>query len=293
LLPGRYFHIVFTLPGLLRPLFYINQPICYDILFHSAREALLKVGKNPCFLGAEVGAVAVLHTWGQNLDYHPHIHMLVPAGGLSEDGTEWVAAPKKYFAPQKALAAIFRGIMVKKIGEEMSKASLVLPEKFPDFIIIKQQLYQKDWNVKSKRAFGGINSVLVYLGRYTHRVAISNSRLISLENGKVKFSFKNYRNHGLKGTMELDVVEFARRFLQHILPLGFYKIRYVGILATKHIHGKREMAIALLGKTMWLPVLEGLNAYEVARVLTGEEPLLCPVCKIGVMTTDITPVQRE
>ena len=293
LLPGRYFHIVFTLPGLLRPLFYINQQNCYDILFQSAKEALIKVGSNPDFLGAEVGAVAVLHTWGQNLAYHPHIHMLVPAGGLSEDGTEWVVAPKKFFVPQKALALIFRGIMVKNIGEEMSKAALVLPEKFPDFKELKQKLYLKDWNVKSKKAFGGINSVLKYLGKYTHRVAISNSRLKKLEDGKVKFSYKNYRKHGLIDTMELDVFEFTKRFLQHILPLGFYKIRYIGILATKHIHTKREKAIDLIGKTMWLPVLEGLTSYEVIKSLTGKEPLLCPVCKKGLMTTNIDLVQRE
>jgi hypothetical protein len=293
LLPGRYFHIVFTLPGLLRPLFYINQHICYDILFQSAKEALLKAGENPRFLGAEVGAVAVLHTWGQNLDYHPHIHMLVPAGGLSEDGTEWVATPKKYFAPQKALAAMFRGVMVKSLDEKVKSGQLVLPVNFQGMDLLKKKLYEKNWNVYSKRGFGGINGVLGYLGRYTHRVAISNSRLISMENGKVRFSFKNYRNHGLRGTMELDITEFARRFLQHVLPLGFYKIRYVGILATKHIHGKREMAIVLIGKTMWLPVLEGLNAYEVVKVLTAKEPLLCPVCKKGIMTTDITLVQRE
>ena len=293
LLPGRYFHIVFTLPGLLRPLFYINQQACYDILFQSAKEALLKAGSNPNFLGADVGAVAVLHTWGQNLIYHPHIHMLVPAGGLSEDGIEWIPAPKKYFAPQKALAAIFRGAMVRRIGEEMSEAALQLPEKFPNFKELKQQLYLKGWNVKSKKAFGGINSVLQYLGRYTHRVAISNSRLKSMENGKVTFSYKNNRNNGLKETMELDAMEFARRFLWHILPSGFYKIRYIGILATRHIYGKREQAIALVGKTLCLPLLEGLNAYEVVKILLGKEPLLCPVCKKGIMTKDIGLVQRE
>lgn len=284
LIPGRYFHIIFTLPSQLRPLFYINQRKCYDILFHSAKEALLKSGRNYQFLGADVGAVAVLHTWGQNLSYHPHIHMLVPAGGLSEDGIEWIPAPKKFFVPQQALSAIYRGVMIKAIEQGVNKGQLVLPKAIVSFKQLKSQLYKKKWNVKAKKAFGGINSVLQYLGRYIHRVAISNSRLKSMENGKVKFSFKNNRNHGLKETMELGLVEFSRRFLQHILPSGFYKIRYIGILATKHIHTKREQAIILIGKTIWLPVLEGLDAYEIVKMLTGKDPLLCPVCKKGKMT---------
>lgn len=293
LLPGKYFHIVFTLPSLLRPLFYINQKACYDILFQSAKMALLQAGRNSSYLGADVGAVAILHTWGQSLIYHPHIHMLVPAGGLSEDGVEWISSPKKYFAPQKALAGMFRGVMIRLIHEKLLASGLKLPEEFPVFEELKKQLYKKDWNVKSKEAFGGINSVLQYLGRYTHRVAISNSRIKSVENGKVRFTYKNNRNHGLKDSMELSVLEFSNRFLYHILPSGFYKIRYIGILATRHIYTKREQAISLINETMWLSVLEGLSAYEILKALFKKEPLLCPVCKKGLMTTNIDLIQRE
>jgi len=293
LIPGRYFHIVFTIPDKLHPLYYINQEECYKLLFHSASEALQKAGKNPKFLGADVGAVAVLHTWGQTLAYHPHIHMVVPAGGLSEDGMEWVPSPKKFFVPVKALSAMFRGILVRKLKQMIESDQLKLPKGFPGFDLLKTQLYEKNWNVYSKKAFGGVNSVLEYLGRYTHRVAISNNRLIGMEEGKVKFRYRDYRQGNRHKDMELAVGEFTRRFLQHILPSGFYKIRYIGLLATAHIHTKREQSISLVGKAIMLPSLEGLNAYEVMRQLTGKNPLKCPACKEGTMIRVERIPQRE
>jgi hypothetical protein len=296
LMPGRYFHIVFTVPHQLNTMFYINQRECYRILFSSAWEALKKAGNNSGFLGAEVGAVAVLHTWGQTLSYHPHVHMLVPAGGLSEDGMEWIEAPRTFFVPVKALSAMFRGIIVRQLKELINEGNLKLPIDFEGFEPMKKELYSKNWNVYCKKALGGINSVLQYLGRYTHRVAISNSRLMGLENGKISFRYRSYRQgqrrYQMK-TMALDTLEFARRFLQHILPSGFYKIRYFGILATANIATKREQAIALIGKTMWLSQLEGLNVYEVLRALTGKDPALCPVCHEGIMHRRKGLVQRE
>ena len=283
LIPGRYFHIVFTVPQELHPLFYSNQQKCYNVLFYAARDALLKAGSNSRFLGADVGAVAVLHTWGQTLSYHPHIHMLVPAGGLNEDGMEWITSPKKFFVPVKVLSGMFRGIMIKKLENMIHAGELKLNKGFSTFKDLKNKLYKNNWNVYSKKALGGINSLLGYLGRYTHRVAISNSRLIRMENGKVRFLYRDYKKKGLVREMELNAIEFARRFLQHILPLGFYKIRYVGILATVHIHTKREQVIALIGKSMWVPLLEGLSAYEVIRYITGKDPLICPLCKKGLM----------
>lgn len=283
LIPGRYFHIVFSVPHLLNPLFYLNQSLCYKLLFDAASQALKNAGRNPQFLGAETGAVAVLHTWGQTLSYHPHIHMLVPAGGLSEDGMEWVAAPKKFFVPVKALSAMFRGILVRLIKEQWDKNELKLPGDFPEFDQLKKKLYEKSWNVYSKKALGGINSVLAYLGRYTHRVAISNSRITNVENGKVTFRYKNYHKRGIQQVMTISCTEFARRFMMHILPNGFYKIRYYGILATANIKTKRQQAIALIGKTIWQPILEGLNAYEVFRILRGSDPARCPKCKQGIM----------
>jgi hypothetical protein len=286
LIPGRYFHIVFSVPHLLNPLFYINQRLCYKLLFDAASQALQNAGRNPSFLGAETGAVAVLHTWGQTLTYHPHIHMLVPAGGLTDDGMEWVEAPKKFFVPVKALSAMFRGIIIRLLKKHLDKNELKLPDDFPDFGQLKKKLYEKNWNVYSKKALGGINSVLAYLGRYTHRVAISNSRLINAENGQVTFRYKNYRNRKRQETMTIGCTEFARRFLMHVLPNGFYKIRYYGILATANIKTKRGQAIALIGKTIWQPMLEGLNAYEVYRSLTGIDPIRCPKCKQGIMLRD-------
>jgi len=283
LIPGRYFHLVFTIPQQLNALYYINQEVCYHLLFQSAWEALQNAGKNPAFLGADVGAVAVLHTWGQTLTYHPHVHLLVPAGGLSEDQVEWIASPRKFFVPVKALSAMFRGIFVRYLRKHLDQKKLKLPEGFTGFQPLKEQLYRNNWNVYSKKAFGGMNSVLDYLGRYTHRVAITNNRLISMADDKVTFRYKDYRKGNQQQIMQLKAIEFTRRFLQHILPSGFYKIRYFGILATTHIHTKREQAIGLVGKTILLPMLEGLSAYEVVRLLTGKDPALCPVCKKGLM----------
>ena len=280
---GRYFHIVFSIPHLLNPLFYINQQQCYKLLFDAASQALRNAARNPGFLGAETGAVAVLHTWEQALSYHPHIHMLVPAGGLSEDGMEWVSAPKKFFVPVKALSKMFRGILVRLLKQLMDENKLKLPGGFSCFTLFKQKLYEKNWNVYSKKALGGITGVLCYLGRYSHRVAISNSRLVSIDNNKVTFRYKNYRKRARQETITISCTEFARRFLMHILPAGFYKIRYYGLLASANSNTKRQQAIALAGKTMWLPILEGLSAYEVYRVLKGDGPLCCPKCKKGIM----------
>ena len=283
LIPGKYFHIVFSIPHLLNQLFYINQAICYKLLFDAASEALRNAGRNPNFLGAETGAVAVLHTWGQTLSYHPHIHMLVPAGGLSEDGIEWIAAHKKFFVPVKALSKMFRGILIRLLKKYLDENKLRLPDGFPKFQTFKEKLYEKNWNVYAKKALGGINSVLAYLGRYTHRVAISNSRLVNIENNEVTFRYKNYRKRGKQETITISCMEFTRRFMMHVLPKGFYKIRYYGILATANIKTKRQQAIALIGKVIWLPVLEGLTIYEVYRALRGTDPARCPKCKQGIM----------
>lgn len=283
LLPGRYFHIVFSIPHLLNPLFYINQEQCYKLLFSAASEALKNAGRNPSFLGAEIGAIAVLHTWGQTLSYHPHIHMLVPAGGLSEDGMEWISAPKKFFVPVKALSKMFRGILVRLLKKLIDDNEFKLPHDFTGFDLLKKRLYDINWNVYSKKALGGVDSVLTYLGRYSHRVAISNNRLVKVVDNKVTFRYKNYRNKGQTQLITMLCAEFTRRFLQHILPSGFYKIRYYGILATANCNTKRQQAISLIGKTIWLPLLEGLTAYEVYRVLSGNDPIYCPKCKKGIM----------
>lgn len=287
LIPGKYFHVVFTLPHELLPLFAHNKRACYTILFKASSGALLKAAGNIDFLGAQAGAVSILHTWSQTLLYHPHIHMIVPAGGLSEDGMEWKTSKKKFFLPARALSRIFRGIMVRELQEALEKGSIQLPDSVPGFSSLKTQLYRKDWNVYLKKAFGGVNSVLKYLGQYTHRVAISNSRLVSASGGKVSFKYKDNKSNGKIKVMKLDTNEFIRRFLQHVLPENFYKIRYIGILAPVNAQTKKAQCIALINTSTYMPFLEGLSAIDVVESTVMSDVLSCPVCKKGKLVYKI------
>jgi len=289
----RYFHLVFTIPSELHKLFYINQRVCYDLLFKAASTTLKQVGGNPAFLDAETGAVAILHTWGQTLTYHPHIHMIVPAGGLSFDQTEWVTSGKKFFLPVKALSKIFRAMLCRLIGEHIDAGIIKLPDGLTSFTELKKKLYQKNWNVFSKKAFGGANSVIRYLGQYTQRVAISNNRIIKCNNSKVTFRWKDYRK-SLKGKfMELKVDEFISRFFQHILPSGFYKIRYYGLLASANSMSKKEVVFQLIGKATYLSSLEGLSGLEILQLVTRIDLSWCPKCKKGRMRTKSLPYSIE
>ena len=260
---------------------------CYTILFKASSQALQKAAGNIDFLGAQAGAVAILHTWTQTLLYHPHIHMIVPAGGLSEDGMEWKTSRKKFFLPAAVLSKIFRGIMVRKLQEALENGRIKLPADIPCFSSLKTQLYRKDWNVYLKKAFGGVNSVLKYLGQYTHRIAISNSRLVSATGGKVSFKYKDNKANGMIKVMELDTNEFIRRFLQHVLPENFYKIRYIGILAPINAQTKKGQCIALINARSYIPFLEGLNATCVVELTVKPDVLSCPICKKGRMVYKI------
>jgi hypothetical protein len=281
LLPVRHFHIVFSIPHDLNALVYANQKICYSILFEAASTALQNAAKNPAFLGADTGAVAVLHTWGQTLSYHPHIHMLVPAGGLSEDGMEWIASKKNFFVPARALSAMFRGIFIRLLEKKIKQGLLKLPQDFTGIDKLKKQLYQKIWKAHIKKSFRGANAVLAYLGRYTHRVAISNNRILSVVNRQVTFRYKNYRNNGQKDVITLSCYEFTRRFLMHILPIRFYKIRYYGIMASVNIKELLGQCRAIMGSEDYIPVFEGLSVIDIARILLGRDLITCPVCRQG------------
>jgi hypothetical protein len=281
--PVKHFHIVFTIPHYLNKLFYINQKQAYTLLFKAAGKALMQCAANPEYLGAQAGAVAILHTWGQTLSYHPHLHLIVPAGGLSQDQTEWIPAGKKFFLPVKALSAVFRGILCRLLEEAIKSGDINLPEDTADFKNIKDQCYLKNWVVYCEKPFSDANSLINYLGNYTHRVAISNHRIIAHENGKVTFSYKDYKSKSTVKQMTLDAQEFIRRFMQHILPSGFYKVRYFGFLAICNIKTKLDACISLIGKVMFFPQLEGLTALEVWCTITGKDPLVCPKCKIGRM----------
>lgn len=284
LLPTRYFHLVFTIPHHLNQLFYINQEICYALLFRAAWQALNQGCRNPEFLGAETGAVAVLHTWSQTLIFHPHIHMIVPGGGLSEDNMEWIPSRKKYLVPVKALSPMFRGILWQLIREHIEAGKLKIPDGFPDILSLKRELYAKRWNVHAEPAFKGVVGVLKYLGRYTHRVAISNYRILSMDNGEVTFRYHD-KDRKRNLIMTIKATEFIRRFMQHVLPSGFYKIRYYGILASVNVKKRLEDAFSLVFGNVMLPSLEGLNALEVLRILTGIDPFVCPICQKGRMVT--------
>jgi hypothetical protein len=281
--PVKCFHVVFTIPDCLHKLFYINQRIAYDLLFKAAGKALLQCAANPLYLGAQAGAVSILHTWGQTLVYHPHIHMIVPAGGLSHDQMEWVPAGKKFFLPVKALSAVFRGILCRYLEQEVADGNIKLPEGVQDFNSIKAQCYRKNWVVYCEKPFSCADNLIEYLGNYAHRVAISNHRIEDYQDGKVCFGYKDYKSAGIRRIITLDADEFIRRFMLHVLPRRFYKIRYFGFMAMRNMASKLESCFQLIDKDSYLPVLQGLTALEVWRAISGKDPLYCPKCKTGKM----------
>ncbi|HDH87106.1 MAG TPA: IS91 family transposase [Desulfobacteraceae bacterium] len=281
--PVKQFHVVFTIPRCLYKLFYLNQEKAYSLFFKAAGKTLLQCAASPKYLGIQAGAVAILHTWGQTLVYHPHIHMIVPAGGLSEDLMEWVPAGNKFFLPVKVLSAVFRGILCRQLKQGIDDGILRLPEEIPDFDVIKKQCYKKKWVVYCHKPFSGKNSLIQYLGNYIHRVAISNHRIIEHKNGKVSFWYKNYKSAGMSRCLSLNVDEFIRRFMKHVLPAGFYKIRYFGFMAICNIKTKLALCFEIIGKTAFLPALTGLNSIDLWRTLTNIDPLYCPRCKTGKM----------
>jgi len=280
----RYFHMVFTIPAALHKIFYLNQPLCYNLLFKASSQALKKVARNPKFLGAETGAVAVLHTWGQALTYHPHIHMIIPAGGLSADGVEWIRSGKKFFLPVKALSKVFRGVMWSLLEKQIKAGSIRLPEGSVELSKLQSKLYEKNWNVFAKHSLAGPQSVVRYLGKYTHRVAISNNRIKKVENGRVTFSWKNYRANLKTQLLTLDAQEFIGRFFRHILPSGFYKIRYYGLLAAAN-GSKKQQCMALINKPAHVALFDGLSPIHILKMTTGRDLELCPKCKKGKMIT--------
>jgi len=286
LLPTRYFHIVFTIPDFLHRLFYINQKICYAMLFNASHYAIEKTTLNPMFLGAQSGNLSVLHTWGQSLTYHPHIHSLVPAGGIDLDGQQWIHSSRKFFVPVVALSKIYRAKLFKLLRKALDKKELIIPEK--DFALyntkgkLKEKVYEKLWHVHIKKTFKGAGQVLSYLGRYTHRVAINNSRLISLKNDVVHFRYKDYRDNRQK-VMVLNVLHFIRRFLLHILPNRFYKIRYYGLFASRNSKVLLQECFSLLFTSPGISQFEGLCVRDVLRIITGHDITKCPKCNNGQM----------
>jgi len=252
LLPTHYVHVVFTLPSRLAPLALQNKKILYNLLFRASAETLLEVARDPRLLGAEIGFFSVLHTWSQRLGLHPHVHCVVPAGGLSLDHRRWVKSRDRFFLSIHVLRRVFRGKFVAGLQQAFRDNQLVFHGHLTGLAQAKvfaawlRPLFRKDWVVYSKPPFGGPEQVLKYLGRYTHRVAISNHRLVSFAEGKVTFRWRDSTHHNEQKLMTLPLDDFLRRFLLHLLPKGFVRIRNFGFLANR----KRATTLPLCFQTL-------------------------------------------
>lgn len=301
LLETKYFHVVFTLPDKLGPLALQNKRLVYGLLFRAASQTLLKIARDPEHLGADIGFLAVLHTWGQRLDAHPHIHCVVPGGGLSPDRTKWIASREDFFVHVKVLSRVFRAKFLQYLWRAFKKGKLTLEGKLEHlrnaerWKALLKSLKKKDWVVYAKKPFGSAKVVLKYLARYTHRVAISNQRLASLKDGKVTFSWKDYKNAGQKRTTTFDAQEFIRRFLLHVLPTGFQRIRQYGFLANRCRKEKLEICRKLLRQSEEPETSCDDPPVELDFEAPQEEcSQTCPVCKEGRMevVSNIEPDQR-
>src|SRR3954469_15807240 len=252
LLPVAYFHVVFTLPAPAAEIAFQNKAAVYAILLRAAAEALSTIAADPRHLGAEIGFIAVLHTWGQNLQHHPHVHCLVPGGGLSPDGKCWVSCRPGFFLPVRVLSRLFRRLFLEKLRAAFDAGRLAFFGALAGlantavFARCVAGLRRVEWVVYAKRPFAGPAAVLAYLGRYTHRVAIANSRLVALADGRVSFRWRDYRHHSKNKLMTLAADEFIRRFLLHALPDGFHRIRHYGFLANRQRVDKLALCRTLL-----------------------------------------------
>ncbi len=287
LLPVEYFHVVFTLPHTLNPLAQGNPRVLYTLLFRAARETLAAFGDDPRHLGGELGVIAILHTWGQTLVQHLHLHCVVTGGALARDGSRWIACKPGFLFPVRALAMVFRGKYLDGLRRAFDRGELRFagsvtglaePTAFGQFLAT---LRAPDWVVYAKPPFGGPTQVLEYLGRYTHRVAISNDRLVSLAEGVVRFRWKDYAFGNRIKTMALPAAEFLSRFLRHVLPGGFVRIRHFGLLANRGHAAKlarcRELLAAAAPEAPATP--EPVAALMLR--LTGVDLTRCPVCRMG------------
>lgn len=281
LLPVRYVHIVFTLPHELAALALQNKKVIYDLLIRTSAETLLTIARDPQHLGAEIGFFSVLHTWNQKLEHHPHVHCVVPAGGLAPDHTRWIHSRDSFFLPVGVLSRVFRGKFVAglrkalaagKLGFHGTLKPLARPKVFSSFL---RQFFGKDWVVYSKRPFGGPEHALRYLGRYTHRVGISNHRLVSFADNKVTFRWRDSAHKNKKRLMTLHVEEFLRRFLLHVLPKGFVRIRHFGFLSTRNRARLLPICFQLLGAASEPPAQTTTPGQVDHERETG---WLCPKC---------------
>jgi len=292
LLNTQYFHVVFTLPQEIAAIAYQNKARIYGILFRAAAETLITIAADPKHLGAQVGFFAVLHTWGQNLLHHPHLHCVVAGGGLSPDGTRWISCRPRFFLPVQVLSHLFRRLFLGYLqqafdaGELQFFSSLEPLLERSAFLRYLAPIRYAEWVVYAKPPFAGPEQVLEYVGRYTHRVAISNNRLLDIADGMVRFRWRDYRDHNRQKTMSVSADEFIRRFLLHVLPEGFHRIRYYGLLGSRHRAQKLARCRELLGMPSPEPS-DGQSERDYRdhyEQLTGVSLKQCPACHRGQMT---------
>lgn len=278
-----YCHVVFTVPEPLKPLMLQNQQLMYGLLFRAVSHTLLEIAADPRRLGAQIGFLAVLHTWSQNLLHHPHIHCVVPAGGIAPDGSRWIPCRPKFFLPVKVLSKMFRGKFLALLREVFANGKLELHGQLRPlrqstrFHAWLRELKSIQWVVHAKPPLGGPGPVLQYLARYTHRVAISNGRLLSLENAQVTFRWRDSKDRNRIKAMTLEATEFIRRFLLHILPSGFVKIRHFGFLSNR----RRSAALVLCRQR--LPVTDPHPAPTLSDPQQSALKRLCPACRSGTL----------
>ena len=301
LLPVEYFHVVFTVPQQIAAIAYQNKAVVYGMLFRATAETLRAVAANPKLLGAEIGFIAILHTWGQNLLHHPHLHCVVPGGGIAPDGQRWIACRPGFFLPVRVLSRLFRRRFMTQLREAFDRQELHFFNALAElqdaraFARYLAPASRAEWVVYAKPPFGGPKRVLEYLGRYTHRVAIANSRLVDFANGQVAFQWKDYRHESRHKVMRLDAHEFIRRFLLHVLPPGFQRIRHYGLLANRHRANKLAQCRQVLHAPTPARVDEPTDYRERYQQLTGVSLRDCPKCRRGQMICieTIPPAHRS
>ena len=291
LIAVEYFHVVCTLPEPMAAIAYQNKAVVYDLLFHATAETLRTIAADPKHLGAEIGFIGILHTWGQNLLHHPHLHCVVPGGGLSAEGERWISCRPGFFLPVRVLSRLFRRLFLEQLQRAFDAGDLHFyhaleelqaPAAFARYLA---PMRKTEWVVYAKPPFGGPQQVLEYLGRYTHRVALSNNRLIDFADDQVRFRWKDYRHESRPKVMQLAADEFIRRFLLHVLPSGFQRIRHFGFLANRYRAVKLERCRQLLSEPApIIPVLDAsLDYRDRYQLLTGKSLRDCPQCGHGHM----------
>ncbi len=292
LLPVPYFHVVYTLPAPIADIAYTNKAVIYDILFKASAEATLTIAADKKRLGARVGITSVLHTWGSAMTHHPHVHMIVPGGGLSENGDKWIACRPEFFLPVRVLSRLFRRLVVEKLGAAHASGKLAFfgsnvgLSDMQTFAAFLAPLKRCEWVVYAKQPFAGPSQVLAYLSRYTHRIAISNRRLVAADSNTVAFKYKDYRLDGPDRfkTMTLATSEFIRRFLSHVPPKGFHRIRHYGLFA----NGQRTDNVAKARELLAVPApVEPPKPDSPDDPAQREHPRACPCCGSSMVVIEV------